>query len=160
MFDQTRGLYAFDLLNPLGLAEKDVFASIAHLEASYPGFEAWLHAKVFPGIRNGTRRVRAVVTDGDVRAVSIAKRDNQEKKLCTLWVAPSARTSGIGSSLAKEAFGWLGTDNPLFTVPDDRLPEFRPLLSRWGFNLIQVVDGAYRPGSQEFVFNGVLRHVS
>lgn len=160
MINQTSGLQKVDLLSLFGAAEESVFASIAHLEKTYPGFDVWLHSKVLPGMRDGSRRVRAAFGNGHVLGVAIAKRTDEERKLCTLWVDPCARTFGIASDLANEAFDWLGTDKPLFTVPDTRLAEFRPLLSRWGFKETQVAEGAYRIGRPEYVFNGLLQRIS
>ena len=160
MIHQIRGLQKVDLANLFGRNEADIFASIGHIEATYPGFDNWLHSKVLPGIRDGSRRAMAVIVDHQVQAIAIAKKTEIERKLCTLWVDPSVRTCGYANELAIDAFDWLGTNTPLFTVPDTRIVEFGTLLSRWGFTLTQVVDGAYRPGCPEFVFNGLLRSAS
>jgi hypothetical protein len=137
-----------------------VFDSTAHLEAVYPGFNAWFEGKVVAGLRDGSRRLFVESAGGQLTGVAIAKRTTSERKLCTLWVAPKTRNEGVAAHLANEVFDWLGTTKPLFTVPDIRIKEFASLLSRWGFVESQVVQDLYRPASQEFVFNGLLRRLS
>lgn len=140
-----------------GLAAECIGSSIEHLEALYPGFGAWFHTKVIPGLRSGTRYLLAKTVNGRVLAVAIAKRTREERKLCTMWVAPELSNLEVATTFAQQAFTWLGTSKPLFTVPDVRIDVFKPMLAKWEFNLTQVVVDAYRPYSREFVFNGLLR---
>lgn len=142
-----------------GIANQ-VFDSIAPLEAVYPGFDAWFHCTVVPGLRDGSRKLFVGSAADRVAGVAIAKRTSSEQKLCTLWIAPGKRNEGLAKCLANEAFDWLGTTMPLFTVPDVRIAEFARLLDQWHFVQTQVVENMYRPASREFVFNGFLRAVS
>jgi hypothetical protein len=137
-------------------AASSFFDSIKHLECVYPGFDAWFHGKVIPGLRDGSRKLFLESAAGRVAGLAIAKRTSTERKLCTLWVAREARNHGLAARLADEAFDWLGTTKPLFTVPDIRIEEFTGLLTRWEFVETQIVEDIYRRTSREFVFNGLL----
>jgi ribosomal protein S18 acetylase RimI-like enzyme len=125
----------------------------------YPDFDVWFHRKVMPGLRKGTRLLLADQVDDRVLGIAIAKRE-EEKKLCTLWVSPEARGLGIGPALAEEAFEWIGSYRPLFTVPQERMPEFKNLINCLGFCQAQKLVGYYRPGIAEYVFNGLLQFPS
>lgn len=119
----------------------------------YPGFDAWFLTKVVPGVRNGERRIVTSVTNGKLSGVAICKRSASEAKLCTMWVSPPARGCGIAAKLASEAFKWLGTNKPLFTVPEERLSEFQNLLRAWAFTDHIEYPGLYRANRVEHVFN-------
>jgi hypothetical protein len=86
--------------------------------------------------------------------VAIVKRSIEEQKLCTLWVNKSMRGNGVAGSLVESAFRWLGTSWPLFTIPEERMDEFRGLLNRWDYSIAQREFGMYRPRKIEYVFNG------
>ncbi|QUS38086.1 GNAT family N-acetyltransferase [Tardiphaga alba] len=127
--------------------------TVAGVTQLYPGFDAWFATKVIPGLRSGERRIITCFMRETLAGVAICKRTESEAKLCTLWVAPEARGRGAATELAKEAFAWLGNVKPLFTVPDERLPEFQPLLRAWSFSDHVEASGMYRPGRIEHVFN-------
>lgn len=122
----------------------------------YPGFEDWFLSKVVPGMRGGERRIIAYFLGSMLAGIAICKRTEAEKKLCTLWVSPRARGRGIAIELAGEAFDWLGTTKPLFTVPEERIAEFSGLLNSWSFSEPVAYRDLYRPKRIEYVFNGCI----
>ena len=126
------------------------------IPASMPGFTARSYLDCATVLGNCSLRAPQV----GVAGVAIAKRTSSEQKLCTLWVAPETRNDGLAARLADEAFDWLETTKPLFTVPDVRIKEFARLLNCWDFVETQVVEDMYRRTSREFVFNGLLRPLS
>lgn len=132
------------------------YAAVAHLDGFYPDFEEWFWCKVVPGLGRGTRWLRVVERADEVVGVAVAKAEGDELKLCTVWVHPRLEGSGLGVRLIREGCGWLGTDRPLATVPEELMPRFAPILDRLGFTVDQALDGYYRAGKREFVFNGVL----
>ena len=134
-----------------------IFATLSHLEDTYPGFRAWFYGKVGSPHSREERATFVQKRNGRICGIAIAKRSFAERKLCTLWVQPEARTSGIAAELGAQAFEWLGTRKPLFTVPEERIPEFRTLLNRWDFQVQQTLIGYYRPERAEYVFNGQLK---
>jgi hypothetical protein len=142
--------YDRELPDGLGL-----WSEVSHLERQYPGFRSWYFGKVVPGIITGHRCVLTRRHAGRLVGLAIAKR-GEENKLCTLWVDPRLRGLGIANGLADEVFDWMGSHHPLFTVPEEHLCNFSGLLNRWAFVQTQIISSYYRPGKQEFVFNGTL----
>ena len=134
-----------------------VFGYLSHLEGTYPGFRAWFHDKVISPLSSEERAIFVKWVNERPSGIAIAKRSSEERKLCTLWVDPAARTSGVGADLGARAFEWLGTSKPLFTVPEERIEEFRGLLNRWDFHPRQALVGYYRSKKAEYVFNGQLK---
>lgn len=120
----------------------------------YPDFEDWFFGKVVPGMRSGERCVMTSVIDSVLAGVAICKRTETERKLCTFWVSPHVRGRGVAAELAGEAFDWLGTAKPLFTVPEERYAEFGGLLRSWSFSKPVRYGELYRPNRLEYVFNG------
>jgi GNAT superfamily N-acetyltransferase len=157
-------LGAFDMLTPVafnpsgrvsGPGPARIFSYLSHLEVLYPGFQQWYWKKVVPGLLDGSRRA-FVEDDGRITGIVIAKFTRSERKLCTVWVDSNQAGRGIGRALMEEAMAWLCTTHPLITVPEERVPEFNALFDRWRFSLNQVVPSLYRPGFQEYVFNGTI----
>jgi GNAT superfamily N-acetyltransferase len=133
-----------------------VYDSIKHLDAFYPAFERWYWGTVVPGLADGTRLLETVIRDGELVGILIAKRNKEERKLCTLWVHRKFAGSGVGVRLIRAGCEWVGSSTPLATVPEERMSEFGDLLPRLGFELTQVVQSYYRDGKAEYVFNGQL----
>lgn len=134
----------------------DVFQALesAGVMDFYPDFRDWFFGKVVPGLHNGERRIFRSVADGKLVGVAICKRTHAERKLSTLWVRHGSRNRGISAELARDAFGWLGTRRPLFTVPEERMSEFGGLVRAWSFPEAVTHYDLYRSGRIEYVFNG------
>ncbi len=133
----------------------EVYAAIVDLDQLYPDFGNWFWNKVVPEIGN-SRRIFTEWSDGQLAGVVIAKAEGDERKLCTVWIAPNFKKQGLGRRLMSEAKVWLGTETPLISVPHQRLSEFQPIFDQWGFSLTQTLRSYYRYGETEYVFNGTL----
>jgi len=153
--DRTARLKPYRAVDPLCSLD-GVFEALSHLEQIYPGFRAWYFERVVPAVALGTRFVTVRRESGIPIGVAIAKDEGGERKLCTLWVRDGCRGRGIARALADEAFDWLGDRRPLFTVPEERMSEFLPLVTGWQFGEPVRHDSLYRDGRCEFVFNGKL----
>src|SRR5215210_6957299 len=134
----------------------EIFAALASLETTYPGFRGWFYGSVAGGSYD-ERAIFVTKANDCILGIGIAKRSRTERKLCTLWTAPVARDNGVALAIANRAFDWLETSHPLFTVPEERISEFQGLLKRWKFNRANTVVGYYRPNKTEYVFNGRLQ---
>jgi len=119
----------------------------------YPEFATWFDRKVCSGVETGSRKVFACLNQDIFLGIAIAKRSNQERKLSTLWVSPHARTQRIALQLANSAFLWMETKRPTFTVPEERIGEFRGLLRTWHFTQVMTAKDLYRKEKLEYVFN-------
>ena len=132
-----------------------VFNSLQHLSNEYTDFEQWFFCKVIPGLKDGSRKIYAVVDAQAIAGVLILK-DSGEKKICTLRVSEAYRNQGIGTKLLKQAFKELKTAKPIITVSSLHLHEFMHLLSKHGFIMKKEYPGYYKTGISVFCFNGFL----
>lgn len=106
---------------------------LSYLETIYPGFRHWFDSKVQPGIDAGTRYLDVIEHDEKLAGIVIAKNEDEEKKLCTVWVHPDFRGRGIGIRLIRAACLWLGTDRPLASVSEANHAPVDKLLKKLGF---------------------------
>ncbi|MEG2232591.1 MAG: hypothetical protein RRY16_01305 [Bacilli bacterium] len=51
---------------------------------------------------------------------------------------------------------WLGTTKPLITFADYKLEMFSPIIKKYNWELIEVVEGLYNNKSKELCFNDSL----
>lgn len=133
----------------------EVWDALKHLEPLYPGFEDWYWNQVLPGCANGTRRVFTSRDETGLNGLVIAK-NNEEKKLSTIFSSPRVRGGDVASRLMLDAMRWLGTRQPLVTVPESRMEAFLPLANKFGFDYCDVLDGHYGAGRVEHIFNSRL----
>ena len=127
---------------------------VSNFAVYYPDIDRWFTSKVQPGLTSGSRKILIDVANGKLNALSILKKSDSERKICTFWVAPAARGCGVGRRLLTNSIAWLECATPLLTVPEEEIQGFSALLSNASFRLTQSIPGAYRPGSIEYVFNG------
>lgn len=146
------------LKNQQNSAYLDVaFDFIRHLSQDYPGFSDWYKSKVVSGIYSEERKI--IIYTGSSRkiaGISIIKNTEEEKKLCTIRVAPEFRRMGVGRKLFESSFELLNTDSPVITVSSPRMPQFKKILSYYGFKLEDKMEGIYSAGHSEYIFNGNL----
>lgn len=134
----------------------EAYKTLSFLESYYPDFEHWYWTKVVPGLLDKTRLLHLEKQDDRIVGIMIAKNEEDEKKLCTLWVDHHFKKSGIGSKLVGISKKWLKSDKPFATVPEEKMAEFAGLLASNGFQTTEQVESLYRSGKRDFVFNGDL----
>ena len=121
----------------------------------YPGFAQWYQTKVEPGLISGQRKILVRAAKGRLAGLAVLKIA-EERKLCCLRVLPEFQGSGIGVRLFKDAFEELGTERPLLSVADERLPIFDRVFEYFGFQIGGEYVDMYRAHSREYSFNGTL----
>lgn len=132
--------------------EAEALAFLLPLSGDYPGIDLWYFSKVIPGLRAGTRFILPVRRQGDLVGLGIAKSDD-EKKICTVRVAPSHVGRGTGVRIFDGLMRWLDNDRPHLTVSDGKLPQFERIFDYYGFNETSKKRGLYVPSSVEHRFN-------
>ncbi len=132
-------LYARDFLSPL--------------ETYYPNFHEWYYYKVVPDVSSGKRRVLTEMTCGEIVAVAILKKYEDEKKICTFRVSKEASGRGLGTKLMRESLDWLECPKPLLTVNEENASEFARFLKKFNFQESRAVNGLYRPNKLEIIYN-------
>lgn len=126
----------------------------------YPKHKEWYFTKQLPATIQGDERniIFARNPDNYDEIISMAclKKDDEEQKICTLFVSDKCRGLGIGTSIIEESMKWLGTTKPLITLADYKLDMFKPIIDKYDWELTEIVSGLYNDRSQELCFNGTL----
>lgn len=135
---------------------RKTYDSVKFLSCEYPNFEYWFYFKVLPEVNKGIRTINLRTHNGKIAGISILKKAFEEKKICTLWVAPEFRGKGLGDSLLCEAKKFLDTEHPLITVSEKRVNDFLPLFERHNFHMHSEHLSFYENGIFEYSFNSCL----
>lgn len=126
----------------------------------YPKHKEWYFTKQLPATIIGDERnilfVRNPENDNEIISMACLKRDEEEQKICTLYVSDKCRGLGIGKAIVEESMRWLGTTKPLITLADYKLEMFKSIINKYGWELTEIVSGLYNNRSQELCFNGSL----
>lgn len=135
----------------------EVYSITEHLNETYPAYRDWFFEKQVKGCYTPNRNILFIKNDdGEIIALSCLKKDEEEKKICTLFVNPNYRKHGIGSLLFEESMKFLETTKPLVTFTEDKLAMFEKIVSKYNWELTEIVDGIYNDGVRELCFNGQL----
>ena len=125
----------------------------------YPKHKSWFYQKHLPATlvaESGRDIIFAYDKDRKIYGTSFIKKDNVEKKICTLFVSPDARGLGVGTALVEKSMELLGTTKPMITLADYKLPMFEGLIKKYHWEKTQVISGLYNEHSKELVYNGYL----
>ena len=125
----------------------------------YPKHKEWYFTKQLPAIVGDERNIlfaRNPENPNEIISMACLKKDNEEQKICTLYVSDKCRGLGIGTSIIEESMKWLGTTKPLITLADYKLDMFRPIIEKYDWQLTEIVSGLYNDRSEELCFNGTL----
>ena len=138
---------------------KNIYQITDHLCKHYPRHREWYFSTQLPESINSDKRNILFVRDENnkdkIIAMSCLKNDN-EKKICTLYVLPEYRNKGIGTKLIEESMNWLGTTKPFATIANDNLKELIPIIKKYNWELVEVLNNVYNDFSHELCFNGSL----
>lgn len=120
----------------------------------YPNIEQW-YWKVFANgfLQDQRKIILAKESSGDLAGFCLLKNDSFEKKICTFYICPEYRESGLGRKLLPIAVSTLGEKNIIITVSDSVNPSLNPLLSHNGFEVEKVESGLYLPKNNEIIYN-------
>ena len=135
----------------------DIYQLTEHLNKNYPGYKEWFFDKQVKGCFTPKRNIIFIRNETDkIIGFSCLKKDEEECKICTLFVNPNYRMNGVGSLLLEESMRFLETTKPLVTITEDKLPMFAKIIEKYGWELTEIVDGIYNKSIREFCFNGQL----
>lgn len=123
----------------------------------YPHFISWYNNLYnVDGSLKKEREIKLCFSDKAIVGLAILKKDNCEKKVCTLRVDKHFQHNGIGRNLIKQSIEWLEEEKPLITVRKSKAPQFDKLFTTFGFTLEESKPMYYSLLSVEQVFNGEL----
>ncbi|MCA0015023.1 GNAT family N-acetyltransferase [Mesorhizobium sp. B292B1B] len=134
-------------------SEAEALRFLLPLSNDYPGIDRWFATKVVPGLRVGSRTLLRIERDGDLVGLGIAKKEDNERKICTVRIAPSHAGKGIGVRIFDRLLMWLDDDKPHLTVSSEKLPLFERIFDYYGFDLTSKNHGLYLPRSVELGYN-------
>ena len=147
--------YIFDDENYNKLANR-IYYVTDHLTKDYPHHYEWYYQTHLPGVRKGNREVFFVQLHDNICGAAFVKKTDDEKKICTFYIAEYARNMGIGRALMNKAFDYLDTKKPLITMPASKVQFFLHFMHRYDWKITEIKDSYYTRGHDEIVFNGNL----
>ena len=123
----------------------------------YPQFMSWYNNLYnIDGSLKNEREIKICFYERTIVGLAILKKDNHEKKICTLRVDKRFQRNGIGRNLLSQSIEWLEEEKPLITVRKSKAPQFDKLFTSFGFTLEESKPMYYSLFSIEQVFNGEL----
>lgn len=125
----------------------------------YPKHKEWYFHKQIPRIFTPSGEIlfaRSEEDENEIIAMSCLKKDEEEQKICTLYVSNQYRGQNLGTRMVEASMNFLGTTKPLITLADYKLEMFRPIINKYGWELTEIVSGLYNDRAQELCFNGTL----
>lgn len=130
------------------------------ISVDYPKRKEWFFTKQLPDTINSDERnilfVRSPEDDNEIIAMACLKKDEEEKKICSLYVCDKYRGIGIGTALIEESMKWLGTSKPFITLANYKLEMFGSIINKYDWKLTEIVLDLYNDRTQELCFNGTL----
>ena len=129
----------------------------------YPNHKEWYFKKQLPAIFGEERTilfVRSLEDPEEIVAMACLKKDEEEQKICTLYVSNKIRGAGLGNVIIEESMKWLETTKPLITLPEYKFEMFVAIIKKYGWKLTEVVEGLYNDKHKELCFNGTLTKIN
>lgn len=125
----------------------------------YPNYKEWFYEKLVKGIPTNERTILFIRNkiDNKILGISFLKHDNEENKICSLYVDPNYRNLGFGSMLLSESMRILKTTKPFITISNTNISYFTPFIIKYDWDLLEVKDNYYKEDTQELCFNGTLK---
>lgn len=132
----------------------EIYSIVEHLNEDYPRYKEWFYNKQVNGCFSRFRDILFIKNENSkIIGVSFLKMEDNEKKICTLYVCEEYRKKGVGTMLLEESFNVLGTKKPIITFNEDKLFMFEKIIVKYNWKLTKIVDSLYKDGIKEYCFN-------
>lgn len=118
----------------------------------YPDFENWFNNKFLPSFYMGKREILYVHKNDKLCGISLLKKTKEENKICTFYILSEARGRGLGNDLLDKSLEYLGREETVISVSNERITELYPMLSSKGFILDHCIEHLYRHENIEHFF--------
>lgn len=154
--------FSYCTMETMDIAEQHIFKNKVYsflfmLNLEYPNFSHWYNSLFDTnGLLKNNRHIIICFSENCIAGVSILKDETNEKKICTLRVAPLYQQMGIGKSLIEKSFEILECEKPLITIHISKYHEFKSLFQRYGFTVEQQAQSYYGLLKSELSYNGIL----
>ncbi|RLM18754.1 hypothetical protein BIY29_17750 [Brenneria alni] len=130
-------------------AKHNIREFLEQIACFYPDFHAWLNFTFVRQLNGIERNVLIIKENGEIAGVSLLKKTEEEKKVCTFFIAPKFQRKGYGSTLMEKSLSYLQAPAHI-TVCEERWEEMQEFLDKHKFQLNEEVSGYYRPGYKEY----------
>lgn len=135
-------------------ATNEIYLLTDYNHEQYPEYYKWFYSKNIPRIINGTGEIIFYLDGLTIVGLSILKKDELEKKICTLLINEEYRKKGYSKLLLESSFDYLGTDKPLITIPTKRIEEFNKIITAYNWQESNRHNNYY---SEEIIFNNYVK---
>jgi ribosomal protein S18 acetylase RimI-like enzyme len=150
---KSRQKVLFERLECDGVQFSSLAKSLFEAGIYYPNFKNWLYFSFRKEMIEGKRSIVIARCGNRVAGMSLLKNTLVEKKICTFYILPSYRGSGIGRQLMDESISRLGDKDIKITVAEEQNLELYPLLTSKGFSVENKVSGYYRDNVDEYFYS-------
>ena len=110
-------------------AANEIYLLTDYNKHQYPGYFKWYYQTNIPRILSGEGEAIFYLDGFQIVGLSMLKRTNDEAKICTFFIDEEYRKRGYSSLLLEDSFGYLGTESPIITIPENRLDEFSKIIT-------------------------------
>lgn len=126
------------------------------VKTDYPDYKSWFLTKQVSGLYDNTRNIIVAHIDGKLVGFTSLKKTEDERKICTFYVEKRFRKNQIGSRLVEKSIEFLETEQPLITIPMDKLNEFVRIGNKYNWKVTDIIENLYRINNPEVIVNGEL----
>lgn len=126
------------------------------VEIDYPNHYEWFYNKFIKQLDGIKREIIYCEYNNKPIGIAFLKNTDDEKKICTLIVKKEYQKKGIGTLLLECSFEFLGTRQPLISMPEYKLEAFSKIINKNNWEIFETIDSFYS-NNKEFVFNGYLK---
>ena len=126
------------------------------VEFDYPNHYEWFYNKFVKELDGIKREIIYYEINKKPVGVAFLKNTEEEKKICTIIVKEEYQKKGIGTLLLECSFEFLGTRQPLISMPEYKLGVFSKIIEKNNWQIFETIDSLYS-NNKEFVFNGYLK---
>lgn len=95
----------------------------------------WYWSRAVPWIFTGKMEFFLALDCKKVVGVLIAKKENEERKICTLFVSREYSNKGIATHLINSSLDFLETTKPIITFSEYKMHQFRPIIEKYGWHI-------------------------
>lgn len=131
-------------------AANEIYLLTDYNKLQYPEYFKWYYQTNIPRILSGEGEAIFYLDGFQIVGLSMLKRTDDEAKICTFFIDEEYRKRGYSSLLLEDSFGYLGTESPIITIPENRLDEFSKIIEAYGWVPTETTNKYYSP---EVVFN-------
>ena len=131
-------------------AVSEIYLLTDYNHLQYPDYYKWFYTKSIPRIFTKTGDIIFYLNGFDIIGLTILKKTEEEKKICTFLINEEYRKKGYSKQLMEDSFTYLETDKPIITIPKIRLEEFSKIITAYDFKETSKTNDYF---SEEVIFN-------